>query len=72
MEEGSDNTVAIFKILIGISLVFPFLPFMIHDFFPYFDKTELGKLHTQLSLSLSLSLYTLLLILSDSACYSLV
>ena len=28
----------------GIFMVFPFLPFMIHDFFPYLDKTELGKL----------------------------
>ena len=23
-------------------MIFPFLPFMIHDFFPYLDKTELG------------------------------
>ena len=28
---------------------------MIHDFFPYFDKTELGELHTYIFLSLSLS-----------------
>ena len=27
----------------GINMIFPFLPFMIHDFFPYLDKTELGK-----------------------------
>lgn len=26
----------------GINMIFPFLPFMIHDFFPYLDKTELG------------------------------
>ena len=24
-------------------MIFPFLPFMIHDFFPYLDKSELGK-----------------------------
>lgn len=23
-------------------MIFPFLPFMIHDFFPFLDKTELG------------------------------
>ena len=27
----------------GIFMIFPFLPFMIHDFFPYLDRTELGK-----------------------------
>ena len=23
-------------------MIFPFLPFMVHDFFPYLDKEELG------------------------------
>ena len=40
----------------GINLVFPFLPFMIHDFFPHFDKTELGKAHTYLSLHLAINI----------------
>ena len=28
--------------VIGMAMIFPFLPFMIHDFFPYLAKTELG------------------------------
>lgn len=33
---------ALFVNQFGINMIFPFLPFMIHDFFPYLDKTELG------------------------------
>ena len=27
----------------GINLIFPFLPYMIHDFFPELDRTQIGK-----------------------------
>ena len=28
----------------GINLLFPFLPYMIHDFFPELDRTQIGEL----------------------------
>ena len=30
-------------IVIGSLVIFPFLPFMISDFFPELDRTEIGK-----------------------------
>ena len=27
----------------GVLLIFPFLPFMVSDFFPELDRTEIGK-----------------------------
>lgn len=28
---------------VGVLLIFPFLPFMVSDFFPDLDRTEIGK-----------------------------
>ena len=28
---------------VGVLLIFPFLPFMVSDFFPELDRTEIGK-----------------------------
>jgi len=28
---------------VGVLLIFPFLPFMVSDFFPKLDRTEIGK-----------------------------
>ena len=32
-----------FTLCIGVLLIFPFLPFMVSDFFPELDRTEIGK-----------------------------
>jgi len=27
----------------GLNLIFPFLPYMVHDFFPELDRTQIGQ-----------------------------